>query len=278
VSSLEEPFPGWIDNLNGPFGLLAAGAKGLLRTVLGHPESTQDVISVDLVTKVIIVVTQHKALKRDCDEVDVYNCSRGDHTPLLLGEMIDMGADLIQKSPFSQILWYPNFSITNCWYNFYMQVFLFHMIPAFFLDMLLRMIGKKPMLFALQRKIYIANIVLVHFMRMTWKFVNVKCYELYNKLSEEDKLVFGVSEKHLNWNEEEFRRFYRNGKIGVALYVLKEEFDFTGEKSLKNLWRLWLLDRIVKSIAFVFAIWFFIVKWNILGLFFRSLEDYIRSI
>ncbi|KAG5860353.1 hypothetical protein JTB14_028384, partial [Gonioctena quinquepunctata] len=117
----------------------------LLRILLGNPEVVQDVISVDLVTKVIIVGTQHKALKRDCDEVDVYNCSRGDHTPLTLREMGDIGADLIQTSPLSQILWYPNTSITNCWYNFYIQVFLFHMIPAFFLDILLRMIGKKPM-------------------------------------------------------------------------------------------------------------------------------------
>ncbi|KAG5865530.1 hypothetical protein JTB14_001487 [Gonioctena quinquepunctata] len=113
---------------------------------------------------------------------------------------------------------------------------------------------------------------------MTWKFVNLKYHELYNQLSEEDKLVFGVSEKHLNWNKEERFRFYRNGRIGVALYVFKEELDFTGEKSRKNLWRLWLVDRIVKSIAFVFALWFFTVKWNILGFFLRSLEDYISCL
>ncbi|KAG5887287.1 hypothetical protein JTB14_007014 [Gonioctena quinquepunctata] len=213
--------------------------------------------------KSLIVCTHHKALKRDCDEVDVYNCSRGDHSPLHLREMRDVGADIIWISPLSQILWYPNVSITNCC-----------LLPGYIVED----DWKKTDVVCSSEKNLLANIVLVHFMRMTWKFVNIKCYELYNQLSEEDKLVFGVSEKHLSWNREDFFRFYKNGGIGVALYVFKEGFDFTGEKSLKNIWRLWLLDRIIKSIAFVIALWFFTVKWNILGIFFRSLEDYISCL
>ncbi|KAG5887299.1 hypothetical protein JTB14_007026 [Gonioctena quinquepunctata] len=278
TASMEEPFPGWIDNTNGPIGLLAAGAKGVLRTVLGNPETVQDMMCVDHVAKIIILGTHHKATKRDCDDVDIYNCSNGDYTPLKLGELLEMGEDLVQVSPLSQMLWYPNYSMTRCWYNFYIQVILFHMIPAYFLDISLRIIGKKPMLFAIQRKIYIANAVLAHFMKNTWKFVNQKYIQLYNQLSEEDKSVFGVAAKHLVLNKEELFQFFKNGKNGVALYVLKEGSDSTEEKSLKTLWRLWLLDRIVKSIAFVLATWLFIVKWNILGLFFRWLEDYISKI
>ncbi|KAG5868780.1 hypothetical protein JTB14_011971 [Gonioctena quinquepunctata] len=233
---------------------------------------------VDHVAKIIILGTHHKATKRDCDDVDILNCCNDDYTPVKLGELLAMGGDMIQNSPLSQTLWYPNYSMTKCWYNFYIQVILFHMIPAFFLDILLRIIGKKPMLFAIQRKIYIANAVLAPFMKNTWKFVNQNFIQLYNQLSQEDKSVFGVSAEHLVLNKEELLQLYKNGKNGVELYVLKEGFDSTEEKSLKNFWRLWLLDRIVKSIAFVFATWLFMVKWNILGLFFRWLEDYLSRI
>ncbi|KAG5871191.1 hypothetical protein JTB14_014449 [Gonioctena quinquepunctata] len=275
ISSHQEPMPGWVDNFNGPTGLLVAGGKGLLRSVLGHPKTIQDFIPVDYVVKDIIMVTYQESLKRNCDEVEVYNSCKGDFNLIPIGDVIEMGADLVQDAPFSQILWYPNFSLTSSWYNYYIQVLLFHMIPAFFIDILLRMAGKKPMIFAIQRKIYIANVVLEYFIRHTWRFVNEKSLKLHDQLSDEDRALFGVK---LEWDRKNIFSFFRDGKIGVAIYVLKEEFDFTRIKSRQNLWRLWLLDRIVKSIALAFAVWFFTVKWNILRSFSIALEDYIRSI
>ncbi|KAG5870931.1 hypothetical protein JTB14_019557 [Gonioctena quinquepunctata] len=275
ISTQEEPIPGWNDNFNGPTGMFVAGGKGLLRTILGNPETIQDFFPVDYLVKNIIMVTHQVASTRNCDEVEVYNCCKGDFNLISYGEIAEMGKDLIQDSPFSQILWNPNFSMTSSWYNYYIQVLLFHIIPAFFVDISMRVVGKKPMILAIQRKIYIANVVLEYFIRNTWIFVNEKSLKLLDQLSDEERAIFGF---RTEWNEEEIFNYFRDGKIGVAIYVLKEEFDFTKTKSRQNLWRLWLLDRFVKASILAFAVWYFTVKWNILRSFSIALEDYMRSI
>ncbi|KAG5870932.1 hypothetical protein JTB14_019557 [Gonioctena quinquepunctata] len=334
ISTQEEPIPGWNDNFNGPTGMFVAGGKGLLRTILGNPETIQDFFPVDYLVKNIIMVTHQVASTRNCDEVEVYNCCKGDFNLISYGEIAEMGKDLIQDSPFSQILWNPNFSMTSSWYNYYIQVLLFHIIPAFFVDISMRVVGKKPIMsswsmkfglypqrsyrgvesalsgfekrmmgdcfarsqtlifhrdreqrytppfvgqriLAIQRKIYIANVVLEYFIRNTWIFVNEKSLKLLDQLSDEERAIFGF---RTEWNEEEIFNYFRDGKIGVAIYVLKEEFDFTKTKSRQNLWRLWLLDRFVKASILAFAVWYFTVKWNILRSFSIALEDYMRSI
>ncbi|XP_023026528.2 putative fatty acyl-CoA reductase CG5065 [Leptinotarsa decemlineata] len=278
VSTLEDPFPGWNDNFNGPTGLLVAGGKGVLRTVLGHPKSVQDFIPADLVVKLMLVATWQKAQFGDKNEIEVYHGSKNECTPIKIGEVVKMGADLVQDSPFSQILWYPNFSMTSCWYNYYIQVILFHIIPAIFLDSLLRLAGKKPMIVKIQRKIYIANVILEYFLKHSWKFDNKKSFSLINKLQKEDKETFGLSENILSWSNSQIFEFFKKGKIGAAMYILKEDFDHTRKESRKNLHRLWILDRITKVIFYGFVLYLFTTNYHVLKYYYNRLENYITNL
>ncbi|XP_050515401.1 putative fatty acyl-CoA reductase CG5065 isoform X2 [Diabrotica virgifera virgifera] len=150
VSTLTEPIEGWNANFNGPVGLLVAGGKGILRTTFGNPVETSDYIPVDLAIKVIIMATvRYGGIVRESESIEVLNLAQGNIARLTLGELVQMGRKLILDTPFSTIMWYPRFSITNCWYNFYIQTVLFHMVPAFFVDLMLRLVGKKPMLWYL---------------------------------------------------------------------------------------------------------------------------------
>ena len=54
-ASWQEPFPGWIDNFNGPTALFAAIGKGILRTMIGNSNSTADIIPVDFPVNMMIV-------------------------------------------------------------------------------------------------------------------------------------------------------------------------------------------------------------------------------
>lgn len=38
-----EPVPGWVDNLNGPVGLMIGGAKGVIRSMLCNSEYNAEV-------------------------------------------------------------------------------------------------------------------------------------------------------------------------------------------------------------------------------------------
>lgn len=55
--SVKEPVPGWVDNLNGPVGLLIGGGKGVIRTMHCKAELLAQLIPVDFAINGIIVVT-----------------------------------------------------------------------------------------------------------------------------------------------------------------------------------------------------------------------------
>lgn len=43
----QEPLPGWVDSLNGPIGIMVAGGKGVIRSMLCEAEFEAEVIPVD---------------------------------------------------------------------------------------------------------------------------------------------------------------------------------------------------------------------------------------
>lgn len=52
-----EPIPGWVDNLNGPVGIIIAAGKGLLRSMMVKEEYTAEVVPVDVAINTIILIT-----------------------------------------------------------------------------------------------------------------------------------------------------------------------------------------------------------------------------
>jgi hypothetical protein len=63
-STWTEPFPGWIDNFNGPVGLMVATGKGVLRTILADPNTTTDYIPVDICIQFMLLAAWCKAVGR----------------------------------------------------------------------------------------------------------------------------------------------------------------------------------------------------------------------
>lgn len=56
--SLNEPFPGWVDSLNGPPGVCAAVGKGALRCLLLNREANFESIPVDLAINGLIMIAK----------------------------------------------------------------------------------------------------------------------------------------------------------------------------------------------------------------------------
>lgn len=55
ICAMDEPIPGWVDNFNGPVGLLMACGIGIMRTTFGDPDVVSDFIPVDTSIRAIIV-------------------------------------------------------------------------------------------------------------------------------------------------------------------------------------------------------------------------------
>ncbi|XP_018370183.1 PREDICTED: fatty acyl-CoA reductase 1-like [Trachymyrmex cornetzi] len=57
MSTLQEPIPGWLDNVYGPIGLSIGVAKGILRVIYLNKTVNEDIVPVDIVIKAIITLT-----------------------------------------------------------------------------------------------------------------------------------------------------------------------------------------------------------------------------
>ena len=59
--TIQEPLPGWVDSLNGPVGVLVGAGKGVIRSMLCHPDNRAEVIPVDIAINAIIAATWRRA-------------------------------------------------------------------------------------------------------------------------------------------------------------------------------------------------------------------------
>lgn len=51
-----DPFPGWVDNLNGPIGVILGGGKGVIRSMLCDGEAHAEAIPVDFAINGLIII------------------------------------------------------------------------------------------------------------------------------------------------------------------------------------------------------------------------------
>lgn len=64
ISSIAEPVLGWIDNVNGPIGLMLACGKGITNVTLARNDSTPDFMPVDISIKAMIVAAYHRGIHK----------------------------------------------------------------------------------------------------------------------------------------------------------------------------------------------------------------------
>lgn len=57
-----EPMPGWVDSLNGPVGVVVAGGKGLIRSMMVAEEFTAEVIPVDIAINAIVTIAWQRGI------------------------------------------------------------------------------------------------------------------------------------------------------------------------------------------------------------------------
>ncbi|XP_056640851.1 fatty acyl-CoA reductase 1-like [Diorhabda sublineata] len=273
VNTLDEPLAGWNDNLNGPIGLMIAGGKGILRLSIGRYNNTLNYIPADVAIKGIILATYDNFIKNNSDDVEIYNitqriikCSHG--------QFIDEANKMNLISPVPNIVWYPRNFVTSCYYNYYLQVIFFHLLPAIFWDILLKLFKKKPMVVKIQRKIYTANYILGHFTLPNFTFKNNKMIEMQENLVKTNP-DFGYP---FELSKEGLFNYLVMSEKGVIKYVLKESMDPTGETEKKRLRRFKIADIIWRTFIFSFACWLFFIRFNTVQYITNGIYDYFQNL
>jgi alcohol-forming fatty acyl-CoA reductase len=64
LPTYKDPLAGWVDNLNGPIGVMLGAGKGVIRSMLCNGENHAEVAPVDFVINGLIVIAWHTAVTK----------------------------------------------------------------------------------------------------------------------------------------------------------------------------------------------------------------------
>ncbi|KAL4711305.1 hypothetical protein ACJJTC_019146 [Scirpophaga incertulas] len=252
ISSVEEPFPGWIENFNGPAGLLVACGKGIMRSVHSDPGLIADYMPVDICVKNIICAAWIRGTKKltPSDDIPIYNTCAGRLNNITMMELIEVGKRMASKLPLDNMLWNIGGDVTTSKTIHYIKVLLLHCLPAIFIDTLLWIIGRKPMLLRIQRRIYTANMALNYYITKQWTFDNRNFVLLRSRIKEGDKEHFYYDVENVDKEE-----YFRKCCMGGRKYLLKER-DEDLPKAKAHYTRMVFLDKLVQCIFYGYIFWF----------------------
>ncbi|KAL0103224.1 hypothetical protein PUN28_017510 [Cardiocondyla obscurior] len=229
ISTTYDPMPGWIDNFNGPVGMLIGGGKGILRVLWSDPNINSDYVPVDVTIKAMILIAWKRGIRKD-KITDVCHCSSSLMKCMDVKTIVEIGLDIVKEIPLNNVVWKPRTTITKNYFVYYSLVLILHIIPAMFLDEIMKLFGVQPMLVRLQRKVYVSNRALSYFLLNQWTFRNQNMITMLDNLSAENQKDFGYPYKdvdvvqYFNYlNNIVFN--FRDGIIGAKLYLLNESMD-----------------------------------------------------
>jgi len=141
TAAMKEPSPGWIDNKNGPTGLIAGACAGLLRVTRVDEKLIGDIIPVDFAIHLMIAAGWHTAVTKPVD-VAVYNIATSHQNPITWKQFRLYAEEATLANPTKDMLWYPSFQCQSNYFSHEFIALFLHFIPAYFLDFLAKLAGK----------------------------------------------------------------------------------------------------------------------------------------
>ncbi|MGH0176797.1 UNVERIFIED_CONTAM: hypothetical protein FKN15_075205 [Acipenser sinensis] len=218
-ASWKEPFPGWIDNFNGPSGIFIAAGKGILRTMRASNNAVADLVPVDVVVNHTLAAAWYSGVHRPRN-VLVYNCTTGGVNPFHWGEVEYHVISTFKRNPLEQAFRRPNVNLTSNHLIYQYWIAVSHKAPAFLYDLYLRITGRTPRMMKTITRLHKALMLLEYFTSHSWVWSTDNTTMLMSQLSPEDKKVFNFDVRQLHWAE-----YMENYCMGTKKYVLNEELS-----------------------------------------------------
>lgn len=246
-----EPIPGWVDNLNGATGLIVGAGKGLLRSLYCDGSLKADIIPVDIPINLLIVSAWYTANHRE--KVNVFNCTSGMEKPIKWNDINEFGMKALKTNAMNDCVLYPNLHFTTYRSINNVAVIFKHWIPAYCIDVLARIMGKKPIMVKVASKLSRATDCLEYFTTHEWDFYNDNVQALWKTLSDADQISFNFSLQSIHWP-----LYMKHYIAGSKQFVLKEEAS-TLPAAQKHMNKMWWLHQAFKTLMVI-------ILWRILML------------
>ncbi|XP_050316023.1 putative fatty acyl-CoA reductase CG5065 [Anthonomus grandis grandis] len=251
IAAWKEPIPGWVDNLNGPTGILVGAGKGVIRTMHCNGEFIADVVPVDISVNSLILVAWKIGTEPKKDKADVYHVTVNTRYALSWKEALEMGRKHFYDYPFSVCLWYPGGNIKSTYLAHAITAFFLHLVPAYAVDFIMYLTNNKPFLVQTQKRIQNGLSVLQYYTTRPWYFSNEKLYRIYDTLSAKDQDSFYLDQGQV-MNDEYMKSYI----LGARKYCVHEEPE-TIPYARRVLKRLYYLDIFKNILLALILMWCF---------------------
>ncbi|CAG9814945.1 unnamed protein product, partial [Phaedon cochleariae] len=246
----KEPIPGWTDNINGPAGLLIGAGKGVIRTMYCNSDKYADFLPVDIGVNAMIVSTfdylNHKQRR-------VYNLTSSSEYKISWSEIIEIGRTVIeQRMPLNNVAWYPGGSMKTSRLVHNICFYLFHMLPAIIVDALLVILGYKPVLMRVQKRISKGFEVFEYYANNQWDFENKESCKARNLMNPRERRNFKVDGDGIDYVD-----YFTDCVHCTRLYILKESDD-TIPAARRHMKVMWIVDILFKTffvVGMLYLLW-----------------------
>ncbi|XP_066255583.1 putative fatty acyl-CoA reductase CG5065 [Euwallacea similis] len=251
IPTFKEPFAGYFNSLQSPTGIFIGAGKGVIRSVHIDSKSNVNVVPADCAIHVILIaVWDYLTLKQQ----RVFNiCIPQEDLKISWEEVIEYGKEVCTRVPFTQLLWYPDGIMTKSKSWHILHVVLFQLIPAVFVDLLLFLLGYKPVLINVNRRLLKGQEMFDYYANRSWN-VDMKYFlNMRKRLNKTEKETYQVEAKKID-----ISAFLTESILYARRHIFKEADD-TLPAARRKLKIFFILDRISK-ITFFALIFYYIVK------------------
>uniref|UniRef100_A0A336LU08 Fatty acyl-CoA reductase n=1 Tax=Culicoides sonorensis TaxID=179676 RepID=A0A336LU08_CULSO len=258
MCTYDDPVTGWINNFYGPIGLMYGAATGALRVFPINKKGHAEFVPVDMCVSAILASAWDIAhTKGTRTEIPVYNFVPKKSNPITFEKFIRIQLDAADTIPLAKCYWYYTFSMIESHTLAKILHFFYHVIPAFFVDLMMSLMGKKFRLMPIYKKISKMMDALPYFYYHQWIWHDNNVSELWRKLDPNDRKWLFFDMGQLNWP-----KYMYNALVGMRWYVVKED-ESTIPIGLQKQKRFKILHyTIVYTIQAIilYFIWLFITK------------------
>ncbi|CAL1295661.1 unnamed protein product [Larinioides sclopetarius] len=226
TAAVKEPFPGWIDNYNGPSGFIAMSVKGVLKTLLVGDGVYADWIPVDVVANTLIaaayfLLTQKSSFCFGPSNVPVVNCVCPETKRINWNEVVRICLPILDKYPSATPFLTPGGVVTTSKTVHEICKYTLHFFPAAAYDVY-RLIFrvKSPGMIGAYRRIHGAISHLQLYTTRRFYFTSKNLDTMNENMHPDDKEVFFIDQEKIDWNQ-----YLEDYVHGVRLFYLKESDD-----------------------------------------------------
>ncbi|KAG5668434.1 hypothetical protein PVAND_016374 [Polypedilum vanderplanki] len=222
ISSLKEPFPGWVDNWGGTTPFIFMIAKGLFRHPHNLGDNTIDAIPADVTVNMVLAAGWKVGTDTNARNSvpEIYNCTTSSNNPTTYDEVYGGFAELGKKYPYSDIIWYPKVKLHHSYLMSQIYGFAFEKVPVYFADFLMKLAGKKPKLMKIINFSY-DNYEIVRFVPTNrFVFRSENPIKLMNVMSPKDLKDFDFDVRKINW-QKGIETYY----LGIRKYLANDKSE-----------------------------------------------------